>query len=177
MTERDEWGPWIKLALKSLLYFPQTGSFVWLPKNDSTQENKRWNTRYGGTIAFNSRTNRGYLCGRLDGKNVLAHRLVWAFETGAMPAHGIDHINGCITDNRFSNLRAATQKINAKNAKKRQDNTSGITGVVRSGQRWMARINVDGARIHLGTFDSIAAAKQARRKEQEKHPFSERHGL
>ena len=173
----EEWWPWIDLLKKSVIYSPDTGRFVWLSKPDTSRENRRWNTRYSGTPAIESLTRRGYLCGRFMGKSILAHRLVWAFEVGNLPEFGIDHVNGCKTDNRFDNLRDVNQLMNNKNTSVRRDNTSGCSGVVRSGIGWAARIDVDGNRHHLGSFDDIESAIEVRRKIQREYGFSERHGI
>lgn len=60
----DEWGPWIESARRAVIYFPETGRFVWVSKPETSQENRRWNARYAGTAAFDSFTKRGYLAGR-----------------------------------------------------------------------------------------------------------------
>lgn len=174
MTD-EELGPWIEQLREAVIYFPQTGRMIWCSKPDTTQENRRWNTRYAGTPAFDSWTGRGYLSGRFNGRMVFAHRAVWLLETGRFP-RGIDHINGCKFDNRFCNLREADQYVNNKNAARRKDNTSGTAGVVRSGSKWAARIDVGGQRKHLGTFNSKHLAVEARRREQSKNGFTERHG-
>ena len=172
----EEWGPWIERVRRAVIYFPETGRFVWVSKPATSQENRRWNTRYAGTAAFDSFTKRGYLAGSFDGRPMLAHRLVWAFETGDLPEFGIDHINGCKFDNRFSNLREAPQSINNKNAARRSDNTSGQTGVTRSGNSWLARIGADRDRVTIGSFNSLDAAIAARKEAEVSLGYSERHG-
>lgn len=172
----EEWGPWIEQIKRAVIYFPETGRFVWVSKPDVSAESRRWNTRYAGTAAFDSFTARGYLAGRFMGRFVLTHRLIWAFETGQMPTLGIDHINGCKFDNRFANLRAAPQSINNKNASLRTDNTSGQTGVTRSGKSWLARIGSPQGRITLGSFDTLEDAVAARKAAEISLGYSERHG-
>lgn len=172
----DEWGPWIEAVRKAVIYYPESGVFVWRSKPEDTPESKRWNTRYAGTSAFSSFTARGYLAGRFMGRNILAHRLVWLFQTGDLPRHGIDHRNGHKTDNRFENLRRASQSINTKNAAKRSDNTSGQTGVTRSGNHWLARIGSSSGRTYLGSFDTLEEAIAARKAAEISLGYSERHG-
>jgi hypothetical protein len=73
-----------------------------------------------------------------------------------------DHINRNTLDNRRSNLRIATKAENIRNASKRRDNTSGLTGVRSSKTgRWEARIIFDKRYIHLGTFDTRDEAHAA----------------
>ena len=54
----------------------------------------------------------------------------------------IDHINGNRNDNRFDNLRLATDSQNIRNQKKRKTNTSGFKGVGWSKQnkKWRSRL-------------------------------------
>ncbi len=173
----EEWGPWIERLKQAVIYLPETGRFVWVSRADVSTENRRWNTRYAGTSAFDCFTRRGYLAGRFMGKAVLAHRLVWAFETGAFPEFGIDHINGCKADNRFSNLRSVPQSVNNKNAAIRSDNTSGKSGVTRSGKSWLARIGAGDCRLTIGSFDTIDAAISAREAAEEVLGYTKRHGV
>jgi hypothetical protein len=90
----------------------------------------------------------------------------------------IDHINGDKKDNRWINLRESNPSHNAKNAKKRLDNQSGVTGVHfhKKSNKWTAQIQIHNKGIHIGLFctkdDAIAARKQA----EQKHNFSITHG-
>jgi len=62
--------------------------------------------------------------------------------------------SGDTLDNRRNNLRVTNMSGNAKNARIRDDNTSGHKGVrlhVPNG-KWMARIQFNGKRISLGYF-------------------------
>ena len=66
----------------------------------------------------------------------------------------VDHINHNVADNRKSNLRICLQRNNTKNTSKRNDNTSGVTGVWRHKKRkcnsWYAEIMVDGQKNYVG---------------------------
>lgn len=98
----------------------------------------------------------------LDGRRYQEHRLVWLVETGAFPVEFLDHINGQRADNRFANLRAASKKQNNENIQLRRDNRSGLRGVSRRRNgKWVAQIQSDGTKRHLGYFDSAAAAHAA----------------
>ncbi|MEX0596197.1 MAG: HNH endonuclease, partial [Candidatus Paceibacterota bacterium] len=79
----------------------------------------------------------------------------------------VDHINQNSIDNRKENLRFATHAENTRNAKLREDNTSGIRGVgfhEYSGL-WYAQISIDGASKRIGYFkekiDAIKAYNNA----------------
>jgi hypothetical protein len=130
------------------------------------------------TGIFTSRTKRGRFCagtimgtlganGRIqlhiDHKKHLAHRLAWLYVTGYWPIHEIDHINGIPTDNRITNLRAATTKQNGENRGKQRNNTSGYKGVTWSNksQKWQAQICHHGKRKQLGVFVDPKKAHEA----------------
>lgn len=72
----------------------------------------------------------GYVQIKVDGRAVLAHRLVWFFETGEWPGP-LDHINGKKSDNRIANLRQVPRSINHLNNFKANKNNlvTGLRGV------------------------------------------------
>ena len=91
----------------------------------------------------------------------------------------VDHDNGIRSDNRKINLNASNNTMNQKNKKLSTANTSsGVTGVSwHSGQRqWMARIKVDNKVIHLGYFDDLNDAKDARKDAEQEYGFNKNHG-
>ncbi len=59
--------------------------------------------------------NSGYLRVMIDGKRLLAHRLIWLIKTGVLPDFHIDHKNRSKADNRWKNLRVVSGKENALN--------------------------------------------------------------
>ena len=122
--------------------------------------------------------NDGYIAISIDKKIYNAHRLAWLYIYGYMPTEQIDHINHIRTDNRISNLREATHTENDRNAKKRHDNTSGVTGVSwhKKDKRWSARINTDGNRINLGSFVEYHEAVNARKNAETLYGYHENHG-
>lgn len=83
--------------------------------------------------------------------------------TGSWPKGVIDHINGDPSDNRFSNLREATQSQNCANARKSKNNTSGVKGVHwdRVNKKWRATIMHKRRQITIGRFDTIKQAAAA----------------
>ncbi|MFS0771040.1 HNH endonuclease signature motif containing protein [Sphingomonas sp. 1P08PE] len=174
MTDKPLPSP--ELLRKLLRYEPETGKLYWMPRPPSMYEGKRrrpaqlaatWNTQFAGTEALAYLTN-GYPYGQVLGRSVSAHRVIWAMAYGAWATGVIDHINGITTDNRLENLREVTHSANMQNSKRTARNTSGTMGVhfEARGQRWIARVVVDGTRRHIGTFrdkqDAITAVVNAR---------------
>lgn len=112
-----------------------------------------------GSLVFHKRRGhagwlepRGYWRICINGKNYQAHRLAWLWVTGEWPAFQIDHANLNKADNRWSNLRQATNSQNHANVGKRRHNTSGIKGVYWHKRRckWQAAIMVNGSLRALG---------------------------
>lgn len=98
-----------------------------------------------------------YAQGKIEGKTVYVHRLI--FKEFKM----IDHISGNGLDNRRSNLRQCTYAQNNMNAKVRSHNKLGVKGVSidnRTG-RFYANIRANGKCVFLGAFDTTSEAKQA----------------
>jgi hypothetical protein len=90
----------------------------------------------------------------------------------------IDHINGDRSDNRITNLRSVSHSGNTKNAKRRGDNLSGMTGVsfFRPKGTWRARINHNGETILLGYFRTYEEAVAARKAAEKIYEYHENHG-
>lgn len=103
----------------------------------------------------------GYVLVRLAGRLFKGHRLAWLYMTGQWPASGIDHINGARSDNRWSNLRAATHGENACNRGAQKNSRTGIKGVHRQAGKWRARIKVGGRNLSLGLFSDPLSAAEA----------------
>lgn len=76
----------------------------------------------------------------------------------------VDHINCNKSDNRLENLRFATGSENQQNRVLNLNNTSGVKGVNfdRKSGKWLARIQIDGIRVHLGLFNTKEEAARAR---------------
>ena len=75
----------------------------------------------------------------------------------------VDHINLDKLDNRKVNLRLCTRAENVRNSTKRKDSPNKYKGVhfIKSRNKWIARIQINGKRIHSGYFDTeIEAAKR-----------------
>lgn len=101
-------------------------------------------------------------CPRVNGKpnTIYMHRVI----VGASGGIHVDHRNGDPLDNRRCNLRFATCSQNCANRRIPSNNKSGVKGVYfnKAAGKWAAAIKVNGRKIHLGRFDSISAAADAR---------------
>ena len=169
-----------------LTYDPVVGTFIWNTREPKhfTQTPQRtqdwlckwWNTRFANTPA-GSYDPAGYLLIRINGVDYRAHRIAWAMTYGAAPGF-IDHINGVRDDNRIQNLRSVNYDDNTKNAKKREDNRSGTTGVgyYPPKNKWRARINYKGRTIALGYFNTLEEAVAARKAAEKIYEYHENHG-
>lgn len=137
---------------------------------------KVWNKRYAGKSALKA-GGIGYLQVKVFGRAYYAHRVIWALAHGAVSQEmQVDHINGDKNDNRLANLRLVTCSENLRNMPKSKKNASGVVGVQRDREKWAARIQVNGKRIHLGQFATIEAAVQARKVAEVKYGFHQNHG-
>jgi len=169
--------------IKTILdYDPDTGVFTWLPRPEAefktTGAYKVWNKKHMGKTAGSVKGSEGYMRIILDGKSQLGHRLAFLYMTGRVPKGPVDHINGARTDNRFVNLRHATDAINAKNKSIGKNNTSGHFGLTWHEKRgtWQARIWFDGKSKYLGSYKEKSEAVLARKAGEIEHGFHENHG-
>jgi hypothetical protein len=105
----------------------------------------------------------GGLNARVGGCKVRVHRLIWFYMTGEWPPNVIDHIDRDWTNNRWTNLRLATQAQNRCNSSKPRHNTSGHVGVLRCRKKWRAQITLDHKCVHIGVFDTKEEAIKARK--------------
>lgn len=94
-----------------------------------------------------------------DRRAIMMHRMIG----GDRRDIEIDHRDGNGLNNVRSNLRSATRQQNARNARKRLDNVSGVKGVSWSAARgkWQVRIKMSGKDRHVGYFDGLDQAASA----------------
>jgi len=146
----DEW----KRTRALLDYDPLTGFFRWRVNVANVKS---------GTIT-GSKTKKGYLLIRVDKKARSAHRLAWFWMTGKWPEIQVDHRNLKKDDNRWDNLRLATNADNHLNRGKNRNNTSGFKGVSfdKKAAKYAAYLNVkDKKRQFLGYFETPQEAHVA----------------
>lgn len=119
-----------------LLYNPTDGVFVWLESRGRVSK---------GSIA-GAKHKEGYIRIRIDGVEYLAHRLAWLYMKGVLPDCLIDHKNGVRDDNRWCNIRVATEQQNMHNASIGKRNSTGIKGLCldKRIQKWYGQVMKNG---------------------------------
>lgn len=137
----------------SISYDPATGLFTSLISRGAVKAGKT----LGKPDAY------GYIRLCFEGRDYKAHRLAWFYMTGEWPSSGVDHRDCDRTNNRWANLRIASQSQNSANAPLSKRNTSGFKGAHfdRSRGRWAAHICVQRKQKHLGYFDTAEDAHAA----------------
>ena len=108
-------------------------------------------------------TKKGYIRICIDRKSYMAQRLAFLYMEGYFPEYGVDHRNGIKSNNKWFNLRHATQACNLQNKKNLLINISGFVGVSQLPKgNWHARVQIKNKTIHLGTWSSKLEAALAR---------------
>lgn len=120
---------------------------------------------------------QGYLSVSIGGKDYLAHRIIWLMQIGVWPDQ-VDHLDHDRSNNRWSNLREVSSRLNQLNMSQKKSNTSGVTGVrVLPSGKYHAYIMVNRKQIALGSYDNIDDAKAARQAAEAKYGFHANHGI
>lgn len=154
-------------------YDPLTGIFVWKLRPNPNQLRGIWqfNGRFAGKRAGNpceSRPGQAHWQIRIGRVHYKAHRIAWLLMTGAWPKQQIDHRDLDALNNRWFNLREATNSLN--NANKPGWSWAGLPkGVSQFGNRYVSEIQVNGCRRRLGRFDSAEEAHAAYCEAAKKH--------
>ena len=161
----------IPMLRKLMSLNPETGELMWLARGE-----RNWDSKNAFKRAFTSINRTGYFHGKLLGKPFLAHRIVWALVHGEWP-ETIDHINGIRHDNRPSNLRSVSHRVNLMNQRPK-NGREGVMGVGWDKQtnKWTARIGVMGKDIRLGYFEAREDAIAARVAAEIEYNFHPNHG-
>lgn len=136
-----------------LFYEKTTGKFFWKEKISKKVVTGR---EAGG------RNINGYIVIGIYGVTYYGHRLAWFYVTGHWPEK-IDHEDLDTSNNRWINIRLATQSQNALNRPIGPLNTSGYKGVSwhKGAKKWMSMANVGGKTIYLGLFENVEDAHAA----------------
>ena len=147
--------------LKTLLrYNPKNGVWIW----------RVWR---GGKAVVGSQAGRyntdGYLQICVDGRRYVSSRLAWFYMKGRWPSKEIDHKDTNFKNDKWNNLRLATDSQNQANRGPSRLNSSGVRSVyarVSGGKlKWGAAVAKNKKRHYLGLFsvkaDAVHAYKEA----------------
>lgn len=148
---------------------------------DQTTGIFRWKLAINSSIVIGSTAgsvtgelpNAGYVTIGLFGKIYRAHRLAWFYVHGYWPIE-IDHIDQCRTNNSLINLREVTVLDNMKNKSLYKNNKSGVCGIYKKGNSWVATIN--GNKNYLGTYQTKEEAIAARQAADKIFMYHVNHG-
>jgi hypothetical protein len=146
-----------------LSYDPDTGILLWRVDHGTKIK--------AGMVAGHT-DKRGYVWIGVNGILYLAHRLAHLHMTGEWPPYLIDHEDTDKSNNRWRNLRPATNGQNLANRGKSKNNKSGVKNVHRltdSNRRrpWVSHVKC-GDRAHVGyhaTLEEAATAAETARRE------------
>lgn len=129
--------------------------FEWLNK-------RKWHTQEQGNTFYARRS----FVENGQGKTIRMHREIMKAEEGDI----VDHIDGNGLNNKKSNLRLVTKNQNSMNCRSHKNSSSRFKGVHwhKNQKRWHAKIQKDGKKFFIGSFDDeVQAAKSYDKKAKE----------
>ncbi len=138
----------------ALEFDEERGVLIWRQRADRSPQ---WNGRYAGKDAGYDQifaTSGPYRVINILGIPRLAHRLIWVYVYGYEPDE-VDHEDGDGLHNRLDNLRDASSSQNKCN---KNDDSLGYT---KRGNRYRARVKIEGAIFELGNYDTAEEAHEA----------------
>lgn len=133
---------------------PETGEVIW--------KVNRKGGAFAGDVAGGLVGNYWRIC--INGRFSQRSAIIWFAANGYWPPDEIDHINRNSADDRICNLRLATSNQNSYNKGPYKNNSSGVKGAYKVGNRWRVQITIAGKRKFLGDFDAIEDAAHAYRE-------------
>lgn len=124
---------------------------------------RRHGARKGAVIGGAHPNPDNYLTVTIQGATTPLHTLIWFLVTGECPTLVIDHKNRIKADNRWSNLRLATDSQNNANRALSRINTTGYRCVlwVETKRLWRVRWKLNGRKMSGGYFKCEHAAALA----------------
>jgi hypothetical protein len=144
-------------------YNPETGELRWRrrPLHHFINEHRanNWNAKYAGHsgarhgryLVFNANYQGSTV-------RVFAHRVAFKIMTGRDPSEQIDHVNGVGSDNKWVNLREATQVQNMRNQFRSRHLPRGVIAI---GNKFVAQATMGKTTKYLGRHDTPAEAHAA----------------
>lgn len=101
----------------------------------------------------------GYKCVTILKKSYKVHRIIWFLENEKWP-RVIDHIDGNKTNNKISNLRSVSERVNQQNQYRHREGKLVGTSFRKTTGKWRSLIKVKGKQKELGTFNTEEEAHQ-----------------
>lgn len=103
-----------------------------------------------------------YVRATYDGKIVRLHNHLFGY---APTGYEWDHIDRNTLNNKRSNLRLVSHGDNMRNKRVPRNNRSGFKGVCwhKRAEKWIAQLKLDGKIKHLGYFENLKDAINARK--------------
>lgn len=148
-------------------YDPETGALTWKERPPTTRANKVHNVRDAGK-EVGATDSWGHRQVRVGGRLRAVHRVIWKMMTGEDPKEQIDHVNGVYDDNRWVNLREASQFQNAWNRATNKASETGLKCIHplrtkrASSKKWRVKMRVDGRQKLVGDYVHLEEAIAAR---------------
>ena len=104
------------------------------------------------------------------GKKYKAHQLAFLFMAGYIPKI-IDHKDRNSLNNKWSNLRDATQSQNFHNTDKKITNTTGFKNVWfhKQNKNYVAEVWINRKKYHIGCFSTAELAYEAAQNFRKRH--------
>ena len=132
------------LLVSILNYDRETGIFI----RKSTKKPTGWTKK------------TGYIQIRINNRLYQAHRLAFLYMEGYFPEGQVDHKDRVRNNNKWDNLREASQQCQSRNCSLSNRNTSNVKGVCwKNGEsKCRVGITVDQKNFCLGRFDDFVEA-------------------
>lgn len=133
------------------IYDPDSGVF--------TRRVQVSNQHVGDTVGCLGK--RGYLVANIDGKIQYLHRVAWLYMTGSWPVKKLGHKNRIKTDNRWDNLRIASDYQNASNTSRKNKSNTDVRGVYfcTRTSMYVAEVRHRGKRVLYKRYKTLEEAK------------------
>lgn len=141
--------------LRVFKYDPKDGLLTW--RTDPGGGGKKIGDRAGNDNRVTYR-----------GRAYIPTSIIWKILHDEEPEM-VDHRDRDHSNNRETNLRAATRTQNNQNKSVRIDSGTGVRGVRFHRGRYWAGITANGDRVDLGTFDTLEEAAEIRQQAERQY--------
>lgn len=140
--------------------------------DDSSESGLKWSKSTGPRCKVGSQagyidSNGAYFRVCINKKMYPCHVIIWCMINGPKnEPYVVDHIDGDTTNNNVKNLRLVTRTANNRNAKKRSDNSSGVTGVCwhKDKRCWVSSFHDDSGKCVRKDFSDFNEAVAYRKE-------------